>query len=249
MMVKSVISGIALAAVVAAGHSAYAATIPATSPTTTTQQLMAQHPVMQQSLSYGSSGHWVMTLQADLNLLGYHAGPMDGVYGPKTQAGVKAFQRAHSLSVTGSATPATWQDILAGFHIVPPVSHSASSVVAVNPTAKTIDGRPVLAQYQVMATAYGPSLRDNYPYGPTDAFGQPLQSGMIAVDPSLIPLKSTVYVAGYHDTHLPSGGFLGHAMDTGGAIKGYRIDIFMNSSSRTVSNFGIQPVTVYVLGK
>ncbi len=101
----------------------------------------------------------------------------------------------------------------------------------------------------MQATAYGPSLQDNYPYGPVDAFGQPLKPGMVAVDPSLIPLKSYVYVKGYTDTHLPSGGFLGRAMDTGGAIKGHRVDIFMNANSQTVSNFGIEPVTVYVLGK
>lgn len=112
-----------------------------------------------------------------------------------------------------------------------------------------IDGYPVIAVYQVRATAYGPSLKDNYPFGPVDAFGQPLQAGMIAVDPSLIPLKSRVYVKGYTDHNLPTGGFLGRAMDTGGAIKGHRIDIFMNASPQTVSNFGIEPVTVYVLGK
>ena len=75
-----------------------------------------------------------------------------------------------------------------------------------------------------------------------------LQAGMVAVDPSVIPLKSYVYVKGYKDSYLPQGGFLGHAMDTGGAIKGMRVDIFMNDNPTIVSNFGVQPVTVYVLG-
>lgn len=117
-----------------------------------------------------------------------------------------------------------------------------------NSAAKTIDGHPVIAVYHMVATAYGPSLKDNYPYGPTDYFGDPLKPGMIAVDPSVIPLKSRVYVTGYSDQQLPSGGFLGQAMDEGNAIKGHRIDIYMNAGPGAVSNFGFEPVTVYVLG-
>lgn len=104
---------------------------------------------------------------------------------------------------------------------------------------KTIDGRPVLKAFHRIATSYGPSLADNYPYGPTDAFGQPLQNGMIAVDPSVIPLHTVLYVTGYHDNYLPSGGFLGQAMDTGGAIKGDRVDLFatpMKTSSTTLAS-------------
>ncbi len=238
------------------GGSAQAATTTQVS----TQALETLHPAMQQRLSYGNRGHWVMTLQADLSLLGYQqVGPTDGIFGPKTEAGVKAFQKASHLPVTGSTNPITWQDILSGFHLVPsyggsPVAATQTGTNGVTMTkvpnnVKMVDGRPVLATYHMRATAYGPSRKSNYPYGPVDAFGQPLQAGMIAVDPSIIPLKSTVYVQGYHDSHLPSGGFLGHAMDTGGAIQGHRIDIFMNAGSSTVSNFGVQPVTVYVLGK
>lgn len=116
------------------------------------------------------------------------------------------------------------------------------------PTVKTIDGRPVLKAFHMVATSYGPSLADNYPYGPTDAFGQPLQNGMIAVDPRVIPLHTVLYVTGYHDNYLPSGGFLGQAMDTGGAIKGDRVDLFINANSSVINEFGVQEVTVYELG-
>lgn len=129
-----------------------------------------------------------------------------------------------------------------------PGSTPKSTQPVVNGSTKTIAGRPVIAVYHMKATAYGPSLKDNYPYGPTNYFGQPLSSGTVAVDPSVIPLKSTLYVTGYHDAYLPQGGFVGKALDTGGAIKGNRIDIFMNQGAGAVSNFGIQPVTVYVLG-
>lgn len=59
----------------------------------------------------------------------------------------------------------------------------------------------------------------------------------IAVDPSFIPLGSKVYVEGY-----------GYAIasDTGGAIKGNIIDLFLNSSSECKS-WGRRPVTVLIV--
>lgn len=98
------------------------------------------------------------------------------------------------------------------------------------------------------ATAYGPSAQDNYPYGATDYFGQPLTSGDIAVDPSVIPLKTCVEVTGYSSPILPSGGFIGEADDEGDAIVGHHIDIYLNASAAQVSHFGIQAVHVTVLG-
>ena len=241
------------------------------------------HPALFQSLSLGSQGHWVATLQADLKLLGYSQVSTDnGVFGQGTLQAMQAFQKDHGIPVTQETTYATWKQILTTLGVLGPQTQllqtgsptgtpqtsnqadesgtgnsssqpasptQSNASTAPSPNANTIDGRPVLKVYHMEATAYGPSLKDNYPYGPVDAFGQPLASGMVAVDPSLIPLKSYVYVKGYTDSHLPSGGFLGRAMDTGGAIKGQRIDIFMNTNSQTVSNFGIEPVTVYVLGK
>lgn len=257
---------------------------------TTTAALQSLHPAMQHTLFQGDTGHWVMTLQADLNDLGISSGPVDGIFGPLTEAGVKSFQSQSGLSSTGVVNATTWQDILAGFQLTPytPGSHALSATSAnsnqsqsvgsgsaeqlslpesfptggtpvdepssssgpqgeFTPSVSTIDGHQVVAAYHMIATSYGPSLADNYPYGPTDYFGAPLEDGMIAVDPSVIPLKSLVYVTGYQDNFLPSQGFLGQADDTGGAIQGDRIDIFMNQDSTIISDFGVQPVTVYVL--
>lgn len=234
------------------------------------KQLALEHPAMNQNLQQGSQSHWVSTLQDNLKLLGYQVGPTTGTFNQSTVKQLKEFQERHHLAQTGVTNMVTWQDILAGFHITPlytatttsqttvsskaavtsSVSHTSSTVMKRVPrTAKTIAGRPVLKEFKMTATAYGPSYRANGAYGAVDAFGQPLRAGMIAVDPSVIPLKSTVYVTGYHDAYLPSSGFVGKALDTGGAIQGHRIDIFMNHSHPIVSNFGVQPVTVYVLGK
>jgi 3D (Asp-Asp-Asp) domain-containing protein len=101
----------------------------------------------------------------------------------------------------------------------------------------------------MVATAYGPSAQDNYPYGATDYFGNPLVAGDVAVDPSVIPLHTCVYVTGYHSPNLPAGGFVGEADDEGDAIQGNRVDLFMNASPAKVSAFGIQRVQVTILGK
>ncbi|MGI0536103.1 cell surface protein, partial [Bacillus pfraonensis] len=60
---------------------------------------------------------------------------------------------------------------------------------------------------------------------------------VIAVDPKVIPLGSNVYVEGYG----PAG-----ARDTGGAIKGNKIDVFI-PSKQDVWNWGVRTVKVYVL--
>ncbi|RLQ96187.1 LysM peptidoglycan-binding and 3D domain-containing protein [Falsibacillus albus] len=60
---------------------------------------------------------------------------------------------------------------------------------------------------------------------------------VISVDPSVIPLGSKVYVEGY--------GYA-TAADTGGAIKGNRIDIFFPSKDQAI-NWGVRTVKVKVL--
>jgi 3D (Asp-Asp-Asp) domain-containing protein len=99
-----------------------------------------------------------------------------------------------------------------------------------------------------VATAYGPSARDNYPYGPTNFFGMPLQAGDVAVDPSVIPFGTRLWISGYHTPLLPAGGFEAVANDTGGAIQGNRIDIYLPDGPAQVASFGRQVVHVTVLG-
>ena len=48
---------------------------------------------------YGSSGNEVKQIQQRLKDWGYYKGSVDGVYGSKTQAAVRAFQKANGLQV------------------------------------------------------------------------------------------------------------------------------------------------------
>ncbi len=111
-----------------------------------------------------------------------------------------------------------------------------------------IDGLTIVRVIHLTATAYGATAQDNYPYGAVDAFGLPLKPGDVAVDPAVISLNTKMYVTGYHTPYLPQGGELAVARDTGGAIQGARIDMYINSTNESlISSFGIQSVTAYIL--
>ncbi|WP_019878660.1 3D domain-containing protein [Succinispira mobilis] len=91
------------------------------------------------------------------------------------------------------------------------------------------------AVYDMQATAYTPYL-DGSGSGIT-ATGIPARRGVVAVDPQVIPLGSQVYIPGY-----------GHAIaaDTGGAIRGHKIDLCIDTYQEAIS-FGRRQVTVYLL--
>lgn len=58
-------------------------------------------------LKIGSRGEEVKKLQESLNKLGFNCGTADGIFGPKTEAAVKAFQKARGITVDGIVGPDT----------------------------------------------------------------------------------------------------------------------------------------------
>ncbi|MDU2063845.1 MAG: 3D domain-containing protein [Sporomusaceae bacterium] len=86
------------------------------------------------------------------------------------------------------------------------------------------------------ATAYTPY--DGGGSGIT-ASGIAARRGIVAVDPSVIPLGTRLYIPGYG---------LALAADTGGAIVGDRIDLCMEDYG-SAEGFGRRTVKVYVLGE
>lgn len=99
----------------------------------------------------------------------------------------------------------------------------------------------------VKATAYSADPAENGGYGSVDYFGNPLELGTIAVDPSVIPLGTKVLVTGHSHDNLPDQAFVATATDIGGAIKGNKIDIFIPGSKSSVAKFGIQDVKLYII--
>ncbi len=83
---------------------------------------------------------------------------------------------------------------------------------------------------RMLATAYTHT-------GNLTAMGTKPRAGVAAVDPKVIPLGSRLYIDGY--------GYA-RAEDTGGAIKGEKIDLFMETESK-VNRFGRRWVTVFIL--
>ncbi|MCT4564920.1 MAG: cell wall hydrolase [Maledivibacter sp.] len=55
------------------------------------------------TLRFGSRGNEVSKLQYTLNTKGFSPGPVDGIYGPKTQGAVIKFQKACGITVDGIA--------------------------------------------------------------------------------------------------------------------------------------------------
>ena len=53
------------------------------------------------------SASQVKTVQTKLKRWGYYAGSVDGIYGPKTKAAVKSFQKKNGLTVDGIVGPKT----------------------------------------------------------------------------------------------------------------------------------------------
>ncbi len=95
----------------------------------------------------------------------------------------------------------------------------------------------------VKATAYESTFGSRNGKPGITASGLPLEVGMIAVDPRLIPLGTKCYIED------PNGVYnFGYvlAADTGGAIKGNRIDVCVPTYNDAIQ-FGVRNLNVYIL--
>lgn len=125
-----------------------------------------------------------------------------------------------------------YNQLVASASAARPVAYSttylASDAIKANATA--------LGNYKL--TFYDPCVECNGNNLALTATGTTLTEGRtIAVDPSVIPLGSRVFIEGY-------GVFI--AEDTGGAIKGNKIDIAVSTHERA-NELGVQYANVYLL--
>ena len=88
-------------------------------------------------LSTGASGASVADLQRRLAAMGYDPGPIDGRYGPRTAAAVRAFQQSAGIAVDGVAGPQT-QASLAGAGAAPGAAVEGPAAAG-NPLAPEAD--------------------------------------------------------------------------------------------------------------
>ena len=105
---------------------------------------------------------------------------------------------------------------------------AAVDKVVANGTRISFDGQSYSRKLVVKAYAYTG--------GGTTAMGTRARVGEIAVDPSVIPLGSEVYIEGVGARR---------AEDTGGNIVGNTIDIYMDTNAECIS-WGARYVTIYI---
>lgn len=108
----------------------------------------------------------------------------------------------------------------------------------------------VVSNSKTAPTSYKKVIRMSasaYTYGDdggnVTATGQKTRRGLVAVDPNVIPLGTRLYIETADGSYIYGTAV---AADVGGAIKGNKIDLFMETYSECI-NFGRRAVNVYIL--
>lgn len=107
---------------------------------------------------------------------------------------------------------------------------------SLKPEPQTFVDAEALGEYTI--TYYCPCEECSDQWGSQTSTGATAQEGVtIAVDPTVIPYGSLIYIEG-----------IGYriAQDCGGLIKGNRIDVYMNSHQETVEH-GIHKANIYMI--
>jgi 3D (Asp-Asp-Asp) domain-containing protein len=163
-------------------------------------------------IKQGTRGDDVQYVQRLLADAGFYAGTIDGIFGFGTTNAVKAFQQSVGLPTDGVVGKET-------------VKFLERAGAAPSRYSRTLT---------MAATAYTAYDDGNGSYTYRGNF---LRKGLAAVDPSVIPLGTRLYIEGY-----------GYAIadDIGGAIKGNKIDLAFENRNDAL-RFGVQKVMVYIL--
>ena len=127
--------------------------------------------------------------------------------------------------------------------VTEPVKHIVEHGTRENVVPTSRGGLNYRKAITMNASAYDPSPRSNGKWAGITAMGTKIRRGVVAVDPRVIPLGTKLYVESTDGT--PDYGFA-VAEDTGGAIKGNRIDL-AHETHQQCMNFGRRNVKVYVL--
>lgn len=111
---------------------------------------------------------------------------------------------------------------------------SQPAKIAMTPQSFSFASRGGARTLIMLATAYAPHPSCG---GSGTVTGVPARKGIVAVDPRVIPLGTRLYIEGYGEAI---------AADTGGAIKGNRIDLCFNTLAEAYA-FGRRNVAVTIL--
>jgi predicted chitinase len=134
----------------------------------------------------GATGPDVVAFQTRLKALGFDPGPLDGQFGPRTEAAVKAFQRAARIIVDGVVGPQT-RGALATYRGAPaaPVSAMPAPTPIFTPSAGPGQVDMPLTDEQIAEAVRIPvkNVRENWPYlkAALTAVGVTDRNSMLAV--------------------------------------------------------------------
>nr|WP_297274902.1 3D domain-containing protein [uncultured Agathobaculum sp.] len=154
----------------------------------------------------------------------------------EAEAAAKAEAEAAQQAAT-STTTSTQQSSNSNLLTAPVSAKTVAYSSSLLATDAIKSNSTALGNYKL--TFYCPCELCNGVAGSKTASGTtPTEGRTIAVDSSVIPLGSRVYIEGY-------GVFI--AEDTGGAIKDNKIDVFVSSHDRAYE-LGVQYANIYLLG-
>lgn len=151
-------------------------------------------------LKNGSKGQKVKEVQTRLKNWGYYTGSVDGIYGPKTVAAVKYFQRKNGLTADGIVGPATAKKI--GISLGGSTSSSGSSSANSNDVyllAKAVyaeaRGEPYEGQVAIAAVILNRVKHPSFPNTIAGVIYQPgaftaVSDGQINLSPNETALKA-----------------------------------------------------------
>lgn len=144
-----------------------------------------------------------------------------------------------SAAGTGAAPPAPPFDsrrlvpaLDESIRVAPPTNEAAlprAALAATTPSspAAMVRGGPAATRRLVAElTAYSATEDEGTAWGITRS-GTPARHGTVAVDPTVIPLGSRLWIAGLPDVY--------RAEDTGGGIHGAHVDMFMESAAAALA--------------
>ena len=166
----------------------------------------------------GSRGSSVREVQELLIEKGYLNDIADGVAGEKTVAAIKDFQKAAGLTVDGVCGNGTYRAL------------TGHDYEGTNDSLNLAGSRVMY----VSATAYSAQDPGLSAY---TASGTRVRHGVIAVDTSVIPLGTRVFIPGYGEAI---------AEDIGGGVRGNHIDIAFDTHAEALL-FGWQELQIFIL--
>ncbi|MEA4925736.1 MAG: 3D domain-containing protein [Syntrophomonadaceae bacterium] len=185
----------------------------------------------------------VMQYEADTNLVA------DGFVGLRTRqssslAAVDSTSASALIAETPDQVESAVNDPAASADQAPAASKNEPVKVAEKPAAAVSRGSSGSTSARtgkvitMVATGYDGCYECNKPYyGYPSYIGLPLERGIVAVDPKVIPMGTRLYVEGYGEAI---------AADQGNAIKGNRIDLYFDTHQEALK-WGMKTVKVTIL--